>query len=53
MPINHKVCLPFKDTWAAKGSELYEALEAKDFVKAKAIYDRCEEARVKLERGEK
>lgn len=53
MPINHEACLPFKDVWAAKGSELYAALEAKDFEKAKRLYEEGEEKRLKLERGEK
>ena len=31
--------LPYKDTLAAKGSALYEALIEKDLAKAKKIYD--------------
>ena len=42
MPINHEVCLPFKDVWAAPGSQMYEALKEKDFEKAKRIYEQCE-----------
>lgn len=53
MPINHEICLPYKDLWAAPGSELYAALEAKDFEKAKRLYEEGEEKRRKLERGEK
>jgi dihydrodipicolinate synthase/N-acetylneuraminate lyase len=53
MPINHKACLPYKDTWAAPNSDLYRALDEKDFEKAKRIYERCEEICRRLERGEK
>jgi hypothetical protein len=31
--------IPYKDTFAAKGSALYEALMEKDAKKAKAVYD--------------
>ncbi|WGN90734.1 hypothetical protein [Burkholderia phage vB_BglM_WTB] len=39
MPINYEKCKRFEDTWAAPGSALYEAIEAGDLKKAKAIYD--------------
>jgi uncharacterized protein (DUF1778 family) len=44
MPINHAKCLRYKDTWAAPGSQLYEALENGDKAKAEAIYQECEVA---------
>jgi dihydrodipicolinate synthase/N-acetylneuraminate lyase len=34
-----KTSIPYKDTHAAKGSELYKALEEGDMKKAKAVYD--------------
>lgn len=33
------VGIPYKDTFAAKGSQLYDALLVGDAQKAKAIYD--------------
>jgi hypothetical protein len=50
MPINTKACKPFKDTWAAPGSQLHAALEDGDRKKAAAIYDECEK-RLAQEQG--
>jgi hypothetical protein len=42
LPVNHRVCLKYKDTWAAPGSKLYDALQDRDYKKAEAIYKECE-----------
>jgi hypothetical protein len=38
----HRKSLPYKDTWAAPGSQLYLALENNNMGLAKAIYEQCE-----------
>jgi hypothetical protein len=48
MPINHQKCKRYKDTWAASGSALYEALNDGDKAKAEAIYQECEAVAKKL-----
>lgn len=47
----NKRAIRYRDTWAAPGSQLFEALEAGDMKKAAEIYDRCEHDRVTLECG--
>ncbi|CAG9229378.1 hypothetical protein [Burkholderia vietnamiensis] len=48
----HIKAIKFKDTWAAPGSQLHAALEDKDLVLARKIYDQCEDDNKKLlERG--
>lgn len=42
MPVNHKKCRRYRDTWAAPGSQLFEALEAGDRTRADRIYTICE-----------
>lgn len=49
MPINKTKCLPFKDTWAAEGTELHTALLEKNGHKAYMIYERCEKERAAME----
>lgn len=47
----HVKAKPYRDTWAAPGSQLFEALEAGDAKKAAEIYEECEwEARKLLEK---
>lgn len=41
----------YRDTYAAPGSQLFEALEAGQTRKANAIYLSCEYQRIALERG--
>ena len=38
----NKRCIKFRDTWAAPGSQLFEALEAGDTARADSIYTECE-----------
>ncbi len=40
MPINKLACLPFRDTWAAPGSDMHKALSEGNKTKAKEIYER-------------
>lgn len=47
----HVKAKPYRDTWAALGSQLFEALEAGDAKKAAEIYEACEHDRVTLECG--
>lgn len=49
MPINHSVCLKYKDTWAAPNSDLYKALEEKNFELAEKLYQRGERVLKELE----
>lgn len=35
-------CIRYRDTWAAPSSQLFEALEAGDVVRANRIYTECE-----------
>lgn len=41
----------YRDTYAAPGSQLFEALEAGQTIKAVDIYLSCEYQRISLERG--
>jgi hypothetical protein len=45
--------IPYKDTFAAKGSALYEALQEGDQKKAKAIYEATTERMKQLLQKEK
>jgi hypothetical protein len=47
MPI-HEDLPRYKDVAAAKGSELYEALDMNDQGRAEAIYQRCEREAAEL-----
>lgn len=46
-------CIRYKDVLVAPGTQMFEALEAKDHARAKRIYDECEEAARKLQGGSK
>jgi len=37
----HRDCIRYKDTWAAPGSKLHEALTGKDEESAEALYQKC------------
>jgi hypothetical protein len=41
--------IKYRDTTAAPGSQLYQALEDGDQAKAKAIYEQCEQDLARLE----
>jgi hypothetical protein len=45
----HKKSIQFKDTWAAPGSQLHQALVDGEINLATKIYHECENARKKLE----
>jgi hypothetical protein len=38
----HKKAIPYRDTHAAPGSQLHEALASGDTKKARTIYEQCE-----------
>lgn len=38
----HAKSKPYRDTWAAPGSQLHEALESGDTARAERIYQECE-----------
>lgn len=44
----NKNCIKYKDTSAAPGSKLHEALLAKDMKAAERIYQECEKASKEL-----
>lgn len=49
----HKKAIPYRDTHAAPGSQLHEALTSGDLKKAKQIYEQCEsDARELLKRAQ-
>lgn len=45
----NKYSVKYRDTWAAPGSQLFEALMANDMQRAERIYRECEAERVRLE----
>jgi hypothetical protein len=48
LEIDRNGSILYKDTRAAKGSDLYKALQDKDMKKAEQIYQQCEEDARKL-----
>jgi hypothetical protein len=48
----NKRSIKYRDTWAAPGSQLFEALESGDAARADRIYKECEIA-LRLSQGER